>query len=85
MGSKRSVVLQPELRIRKAFDGLRSSLFVHKLTSENGRPAYEFTGAGFGHGVGMCQVGAIGRAQHGQDFETILKHYYPGTVVTRIY
>lgn len=85
VGSKRSVVLQPELRIRKAFDGLRSSLFVHKLTSENGRPAYEFTGAGFGHGVGMCQVGAIGRAQHGQDFETILKHYYPGTVVTRIY
>ncbi|MGV3708312.1 MAG: SpoIID/LytB domain-containing protein [Gemmatimonas sp.] len=38
-------------------------------------------GAGNGHGVGMCQWGAIGRARAGQDFRTILRHYYPGTVV----
>jgi stage II sporulation protein D len=38
-------------------------------------------GGGHGHGVGMCQWGAIGRARAGQDFRTILATYYPGTVV----
>lgn len=38
-------------------------------------------GNGNGHGVGMCQWGAIGRARAGQDARTILRHYYPGTVV----
>jgi stage II sporulation protein D len=38
-------------------------------------------GAGHGHGVGMCQWGAIGRARAGADAREILRHYYPGTVV----
>jgi stage II sporulation protein D len=38
-------------------------------------------GSGYGHGVGMCQWGAIGRARAGQDFRTILRVYYPGTTV----
>ena len=38
-------------------------------------------GHGNGHGVGLCQWGAIGRARAGQDVRTILRHYYPGTAV----
>lgn len=38
-------------------------------------------GSGYGHGVGMCQWGAIGRARAGQDYRTILRAYYPGTTV----
>jgi stage II sporulation protein D len=38
-------------------------------------------GNGYGHGVGMCQWGAIGRARAGQDYLTILRTYYPGTTV----
>jgi stage II sporulation protein D len=38
-------------------------------------------GMGYGHGVGMCQWGAIGRARAGQDFRTILRAYYPGTSI----
>jgi len=38
-------------------------------------------GNGNGHGVGMCQWGAMGRARAGQDARTILRHYYPGTIV----
>jgi len=38
-------------------------------------------GMGYGHGVGMCQWGAIGRARAGQDYRTILRTYYPGTTV----
>ena len=36
------------------------------------------TGKGWGHGVGMCQVGAFGMAQAGSTFDEILKHYYTG-------
>jgi stage II sporulation protein D len=38
-------------------------------------------GNGYGHGVGMCQWGAIGRARAGQDYRTILRTYYPGTTI----
>ena len=40
-------------------------------------------GSGYGHGIGMCQWGAIGRARAGQDFRAILRAYYPGTTVGR--
>lgn len=43
--------------------------------------AVTLRGAGNGHGVGMCQWGAIGRARAGIDARSILRHYYPGTVV----
>jgi stage II sporulation protein D len=42
-------------------------------------------GAGYGHGVGMCQWGAIGRARAGQDFRTILGTYFPGTTVEPVF
>jgi stage II sporulation protein D len=42
-------------------------------------------GFGYGHGIGMCQWGAIGRARAGQDFRTILSTYFPGTDVARAY
>ena len=43
------------------------------------------TGHGWGHGVGMCQLGAIGRAERGQDYKTILRHYFNGAEVFRLY
>jgi stage II sporulation protein D len=42
------------------------------------------TGGGYGHGIGMCQWGAIGRARAGQDYKTILTTYYPGATVGRV-
>jgi stage II sporulation protein D len=42
------------------------------------------TGRGNGHGVGLCQWGAIGRARAGQDARTILRTYYPGTELRRV-
>jgi stage II sporulation protein D len=42
-------------------------------------------GSGWGHGIGMCQVGAIGRAQAGQDYRTILRAYYRGAEITDLY
>ena len=46
--------------------------------------ALTVNGRGYGHGIGMCQWGAIGRARAGQNYRTILETYYPGTTVGRI-
>jgi stage II sporulation protein D len=73
-------------RIRSAL-GLREQLFViDREYDENGRVnEFVFTGRGWGHGVGMCQVGAYGLAKQGWSAEQILKAYYSGIEVTRIY
>ncbi|MFW5952037.1 MAG: SpoIID/LytB domain-containing protein [Gemmatimonadota bacterium] len=42
-------------------------------------------GAGWGHGIGMCQIGAVGRARAGQTYREILVTYYPGTRIARLY
>jgi stage II sporulation protein D len=56
------------------------------LASPDGRLSrLTIRGLGYGHGVGMCQWGAIGRARAGQDFRTILRTYFPGTSVARAY
>ncbi|HEX7294237.1 MAG TPA: SpoIID/LytB domain-containing protein [Pyrinomonadaceae bacterium] len=73
-------------RIRSAL-GLREQLFViDRRTDDNGRViGFIFTGRGWGHGVGMCQVGAYGLAKQGFTFEQILKTYYSGIEITRLY
>ena len=42
------------------------------------------TGKGYGHGVGLCQYGAIGQSRAGKNFQEILSHYFPGTVIKRL-
>jgi stage II sporulation protein D len=81
VGSARSQTIRGELRIRQAFGGLRSSLFVVEL--KNGDAI--FRGAGFGHGVGMCQTGAVGMAEAGKSYQEILRFYYPGTVLRKLW
>lgn len=83
VGSAGVAELSPELGIRKALGNLKSSLFiVEPAENKNG---FRFRGGGFGHGVGMCQVGATRLAEKGEKFESILKHYFPDTVLVRIY
>jgi stage II sporulation protein D len=65
---------------------LNSSKFDVALTRGGGRVTeIVATGGGWGHGIGMCQVGAMGRARAGQDYRTILGTYYPGTVIQKLY
>ncbi|MDT5270348.1 MAG: stage sporulation protein [Acidobacteriota bacterium] len=73
-------------RIRSAL-GLREQLFVIDRTfDESGRVSkFTFTGRGWGHGVGMCQVGAYGLARAGLSYEKILKHFYTGVALTKLY
>ena len=77
-----------ELPVRRLFSMLNSGSFVMeaKKDPETGTLlSLTFVGAGWGHGVGMCQMGAIGRAERGHTFRQILRHYYSGAVVERIY
>jgi stage II sporulation protein D len=66
---------------------LNSTYFSPEVVrSSDGRLArLTVRGRGYGHGVGMCQWGAVGRARAGQDFRTILGTYFPGTTVARAY
>jgi stage II sporulation protein D len=85
-GSKKSVVVSGDLHIRRLLGGLRSTLFTVRAEGKPSAPtAFTFTGAGFGHGVGMCQLGAIGMADQGHDHGAILHHYYPGSHLQRLY
>lgn len=73
-------------RIRSAL-GLREQLFViDREYDDSGRvTSFLFSGRGWGHGVGMCQVGAYGLAKQGWSYEQILKAYYTGIELTRMY
>jgi stage II sporulation protein D len=57
---------------------------VDVVEDRDGVRALTLRGGGNGHGIGMCQSGAIGRARAGQDFRTILTTYYPGTTIGTI-
>jgi SpoIID/LytB domain protein len=81
VGSARAEVIRGELRIRQVFGGLRSSLFVAQVAGG----AVTFKGAGFGHGVGLCQTGSIGMAEAGKSYREILQHYYPGSVLRKLW
>lgn len=65
---------------------LNSSMFDVRLERSGGQVvSIVAEGGGWGHGIGMCQVGAMGRARAGQDYRTILDAYYPGARLSRIY
>jgi stage II sporulation protein D len=65
---------------------LPSTAFQLTVTKEGGEVSRVVAaGAGSGHGVGMCQWGAVGRARAGQDYRKILTTYFPGTTLERLY
>jgi SpoIID/LytB domain protein len=87
VGDRGDALVRGELNIRRLFGMLNSALFTVRgeRLSDGTIGGWSFRGAGWGHGVGMCQMGAIGRAERGQDYRAILRHYFSGAEVTRIY
>ena len=75
VGTRREMIVGKELYIRRILSSshLYSSAFVVR------RDGYDFVfdGAGWGHGVGLCQIGAAVMAHRGYDYRSILRHYYP--------
>jgi len=69
----------PALLNSSRLDDVRSEMDGAELAS------LEISGGGWGHGIGMCQVGAMGRARAGQSFDEILRAYYRGVEIRRLY
>ena len=79
-GSQGDLLLDNELLIRQTLGGLRSSLFYITNDSQYIR----IIGRGSGHGVGMCQIGAINMAKQGYTYEDILENYFKGIGLKKI-
>ena len=87
VGSKRTRVVGKELEIRRwlSVSHLYSSAFVvDKEHGPQGELRFVLKGAGWGHGVGLCQIGAALMGEKGVPHSVILAHYYPGTVLAPI-
>lgn len=86
-GTEGEVVVERELPIRRTLGGLRSALFVMDETAgaDGHLSSVTIRGGGFGHGVGLCQIGSIGAADRGLDYVQILSHYYRGTSLEQLW
>lgn len=88
-GTKKSLVVGKELEIRKWLSDshLYSSAFVVLTENEiNGVPQrFILQGAGWGHGVGLCQIGAAVMGDKGYDYQDILMHYYKHSTLEKLY
>lgn len=89
VGTERTFTIGKELEIRRALSEthLYSSAFVvDKLDARDGIPRrFVIRGAGWGHGVGLCQIGAAVMGEQGYDYHDILLHYYQGAEIQKIY
>ena len=90
VGTKRTMILGKELEIRHALSPshLYSSAFVVERVNPDaeGIPeAFVLHGAGWGHGVGLCQIGAAVMGAKGYDYRTILSHYFVNALISTLY
>lgn len=90
VGTKKTLTIGKELEIRRTLSPshLYSSAFVVDRTdlSAEGIPRrFILTGAGWGHGVGLCQIGAAVMGEQGYKYDAILLHYYIGAGIDKLY
>ena len=90
VGTKQTLTIGKELEIRRALSPshLYSSAFVVDKEDVNaeGIPAlFHIIGCGWGHGVGLCQIGAAVMGEKGYNYDQILAHYYPGADLKELY
>ncbi|MBU1065460.1 SpoIID/LytB domain-containing protein [bacterium] len=88
-GEQRSIEIKDQYVIRQTLHELflySSAFIVNVEDGEGGIPlAFNLKGAGWGHGVGYCQIGALGMALKGYSTKAIVLHYYPGSQLKKIY
>jgi len=85
-GGQQDVLVLKGLDVRRGL-GLRESLFVmdRDTDAKGAVRRFVFTGKGWGHGVGLCQAGALGMARAGARYAQILTHYYTGVTLQKAY
>ena len=90
IGTGRTFTIGKELEIRRALSDthLYSSAFVvdkEDVDADGVPQSFRLTGAGWGHGVGLCQIGAAMMGEQGFDYSQILLHYYRNAEIKKIY
>ena len=83
VGTAKTKIIGKELEIRKTLS--RSHLYSSAFVVEKVNDRFILHGAGWGHGVGLCQIGAAAMGARGYDYRTILAHYYPNSELKNIY
>ena len=83
VGTKRSIIIGKELEIRRALSP--THLYSSNFEVEKNGNSFILHGHGWGHGVGLCQIGAAVMAHEGMKYRDILLHYYPGAEIKEIY
>ncbi len=89
VGSKKTLTIGKELEIRSVLADTHlysSAIAIDKFEIKNGVPQkFVIWGAGWGHGVGLCQIGAAVMADMGYKFDEILAHYFKNSTIKKIY
>lgn len=83
IGTERNIIVGKELAIRKLLSD--THLYSSDFEIENHDSYFRLTGKGWGHGVGLCQIGAAIMAERGYTCEEILQYYYKGSKLTKLY
>ncbi|OFY45996.1 MAG: amidase [Bacteroidetes bacterium RBG_13_44_24] len=86
-GTLITMIIGKELEIRKSLSKshLYSSCFFVERTEDGADVRFTLYGAGWGHGVGLCQIGAAVMGAKGYKYREILEHYFPGSVLKKLY
>lgn len=86
-GDKKSIIIGKELEIRKALSKshLYSAAFTVEKAEEHGQTLFVLHGAGWGHGVGLCQIGAAVMGSAGYTYRQILFHYFVDAEIKKLY
>ena len=83
VGTKKSLIIGKELEIRRTLS--QSHLYSSAFDVEKTATSFILHGKGWGHGVGLCQIGAAVMGQQGYSYKQILLHYYRGAEIKQIY
>lgn len=83
VGSKKTLIVGKELEIRRILS--TSHLYSSAFTIKKDGDKFILTGAGWGHGVGLCQIGAAVMGEKGYSYDKILLHYYVGASLEKLY
>ena len=83
VGTKKTFTIGKELEIRRALS--ESHLYSSAFDVEKTAAGFRLHGRGWGHGVGLCQIGAAVMGQQGYSYDKILLHYYRGAEIKKIY
>jgi len=89
VGTKRTRIIGKELEIRRTLSESHlysSAFFVEKeMGSEQAPLSFTLKGAGWGHGAGLCQIGAAVMGAKGYNYKEILLHYFIGATINKMY